>query len=71
MNDKIFRFLQTQRKLKMNDKIWEKMKEDEIKIKSGFNIPSDFDSHVFAYWRSYFPFVPTSHRAYVGHKQAC
>ena len=52
------------------DNIWEKIKEDEIKIKSGFNIPSDFDSHVFAYWRSYFPFVPTSHRAYVGQKQA-
>jgi hypothetical protein len=28
------------------DNIWEKMKKDEIKIKSGFNIPSDFDSHV-------------------------
>ena len=49
---------------------WDKMREDEKKLMSKL-VPNEYDSHVFAYWKNYFPFVPTSHRAYVGQKQAC
>ena len=44
--------------------------EDEKKLKSGFNIPEDYDSHVWAYWLSYYPFVPPAYKKYKGQKQA-
>jgi len=46
------------------------VKEDEEKLRCKI-IPVYFDSHVFAYWRHYYPFVPPAYKKYDGHKQAC
>ena len=44
--------------------------EDIKKMKSGINYPNNHDSHIFAYWKKYYPYVPPAYRKYVGEKQS-
>ena len=44
--------------------------EDIKKLKSGFNYPKNHDSHVFAYWKKYYPYIPPAYKKYVEEKQA-